>query len=210
MAHRYGTSLSPQELVNKLNEGGWIISGGHLVRETGFPKFSIIKASLHGETLKIETSERSFEVPNDNIILINRWTAEIRHTFMRNQQRKKIEGGGWHEVPAIGVALRVSNPTLEENARKARDEEVRREEEEKARRAAEEFAARREQFITSINAGFAGKKLVKIEVVKECELRLLFEDNSMIEIDSDLGDCCGYNCGSAVVNGVSLHSYHRP
>ncbi len=207
--NRHGKSLSSTELVSKLNEGGWIVSGGHQVREVSFAKLPVVKASLLGEMLKIETGDRNFEVPSDNIVLTDPWTVEIRHTFMRNQQRKKIEGGGWHEVPAVGIALWVKNPTLEENARKAREDEAQRQKEEQARREAEALADRRQQFSANINAGFAGKKLIKIEVVDEWKLRLLFEDNSTIEIASEICDCY-YAGGSAVVNGISLQGFNRP
>ena len=92
--NRHSVSLSSTELLGKLNDGGWVVSGGRQAREFGFsPKLPVVKASLLGEMLKIEASDRSFEVPSDNIVLADPWTVEIRHTFMRSQQRKKIEGG---------------------------------------------------------------------------------------------------------------------
>lgn len=205
----YGKTLSPTELVSKLNEGGWIVSGGHKVREVVFPRLPVVKASLLGETLKIEAGDRSFDVPSDNIALIHPWTIKIRHTFMASQQRKKIEGGGWHKVPAVRIALLVNNPTLEENARKTRQDEARRQKEESDRREAEALADRQQKFSSSINAEFADKKLIKIEVADKWKLRLLFEDNSTIEIDSEICDCY-YAGGSAVVNGISLRSFNPP
>lgn len=206
-SRRSESSLSATELAIKLNEGGWIISDGNRVDGISFPmvaspKLPVVKASLLGETLKIEAGNFSFEVSIDNIVLTDPWTVEIRHTFMRNQQRKKIEGGGWHEVPAVGVELRMSNPALEKSVRKAREEE-------RARQETEELVVRREQFIASINSRFTGKNLIKIEVVDKWKLRLLFEDNSTIEIASETCDCY-YGKGSAVVNDISLQGYRRP
>ncbi len=216
--NRHIESLVARELVNNLNEGGWFVTGGHLVHDISSPKFPVIKASFLGETLKIETSDRSFDVPSDNIVFINEWTASIRHAFQVKQQRKKIEGGGWREVPAEGTALYVQNPTFEENARKsaqsARDEKERRQKKEKADREAEALADRRRQFSANIHDEFVGKKLDKIEVVKVVEedgfkLRLLFKDSSAIEITSKVCECYYYG-GAAVVNGISLRNFDRP
>ena len=67
--NRHGETLSSTELVNKLNEGGWIVSGGHQVQGVSFPKIPVVKASLLGDTLKIEAGDRNFEVPSENIVL---------------------------------------------------------------------------------------------------------------------------------------------
>lgn len=207
---RRSKSLSSKELESKLNEGGWIVSGGHQARELGFsPKLPVVKASLLGETLKIETGDRSFEVPSDNIVFFNPWAVEIRNTFMRRQQCKKIDGGGWHEVPTVGIALRVSNPTLEETIRKDCEAQAKRKKEDQEGREAEALANRRQQFSANINAKFAGMKLIKIEVVDEWKLQFLFEDNSTIEIASEVCDCY-FAGGSAVVNGIALKGFQRP
>lgn len=165
MKRQFGKPLLATELVDKLDEGGWVVSGGHQARELGFwPKLPVVKASFLGERLMIKTENQDFEVPSDNIVLSDRWTIEIRHTFMVNQQRKKIEGGGWHEVPAVRAALRLSNPTaLENDARQAR-EQAQREEEESKRCAAEKYEAARQEFVTKLTSEFVGKKLEAIGV----------------------------------------------
>lgn len=203
--NRHGRMLSSTELVNKLNEGGWIISGGYQVREVRFAKFPVVKASLLGETLKIETRDRSFEVPSNNIVLIDPWIVEIRNTFMRNQQRKKIEGGGWHEVPTVGIALRMSNPTLEETIRKDCEARVQRERQERERREAEAHEVARQQFVAKLTSEFVGKKIAKIEVIGE-NLYIEFEDGSRLSVQLDGGDT--YDAWVSV-NNISLYDFKR-
>lgn len=208
----YGKPLSASELVDKLNEGGWFVTGGRNARDFGFsPKLAVIKTALDGETLKVETAERSFEAPAGNIASSDPWAIGILQTFTRQEQRKKIEGGGWREVPFVGAALLVGNPTLEVAVKKEREEQAKREKEEKERKAVEELNARRNNFIANLTAGFVGKTLVEVAVTGEYHqgLQFEFDDGSVITIGSDIGDCCGYNCGSAVVNGVSLDTFKR-
>ncbi|QQG46102.1 MAG: hypothetical protein HYY55_04030 [Candidatus Niyogibacteria bacterium] len=205
--NRHSTSLSPIELVNKLNEGGWVVSGGHQVRELGFsPNPQVVGASLFGELVKIESGDRSFEVPSDNIALTDPWTVEIRHTFMRKQQRKKIEGGGWREVPAVGIALYVSNPTLKETIRRDYEARAQREKEERERRRAEAHEAARQQFVAKLTSEFVGKKLTEIDVVGE-NLHIKFEDGSELSAKLDGGDC--YDAWINV-NNISLRDFERP
>lgn len=204
--NRHSTSLSSTELVNKLNEGGWVVSGGHQARELGFsPKLPVVKASLLGETLKIEGENRSFEVPSNDIALTDPWTVEIRHTFMRSQQRKKIEGGGWHEVPAVGVALQVSNPTFEKTIRKDREARAQREKEEQERQEAKAHEAARQQFVAKLTSEFVGKKLIKIDVIGE-DLHIEFEDGSKLSAQLDGGDT--YDAWINV-NNISLRDFER-
>ncbi len=199
-------SLSATDLVNKLNEGGWVVSGGHQTRELGFsPKLPVVKASLLGETLKIETGDRNFEVPSNNIGLTDPWIVEIHHTFMRNQMRKKIEGGGWHEVPTVGVALQLSNPALEETIRKKLDEQARRMTEELKRKKAEAREAARQQFVAKLTSEFVGKKLTKIDVGGG-DLHLEFEGGAKLSVELDGGDC--YDAWINV-NNICLDTFRR-
>lgn len=227
----YGFPLSAWKLVEKLNEGGWVVSGGRRVRGISAPNFPVIKAHLLGneatKTVMIETNEGTVELPGDRIAMVNPYTAVIRHTFMRKEQRSKIEGGGWREVPAVGVALEIQHVATAEEQRKIRAEEQRRqdeinaeaerrqreeserEEEKRRQREAEALVTRRQEFVNNLNAKFAGKRPLKIEVFEGTKLRILFEGDSTIEIGSDISDCCGYNWGSAVVNGVSLRDFRE-
>lgn len=205
----HGTSLSPTELVNKLNDGGWIVSGGHQVRELGFsPKLPVVRASLLGETLKIETGDRNFEVPSDNIVLINPWTAEINHTFMRRQQRKKIEGGGWHEVPAVRVVLRVTNPEIEKSWREAQEAEAKCAREKRQEANRQRRTTEMKQFLASIKR-FVGEKITDFQLLDWDEggpaLIVKFESGNTMRFEFDMNDCeGGYCCATAKVNGTSL------
>lgn len=223
--------MSAEELVNLINgKSGWIVTGGHKVNDIRLPVaiemeveeptfylpfkkkvavygLPVTKASLVGGILKIETSDRSFDLPSDNIVhdpWYARRAVEIRHTYLHRQQRKKIEGGGWHEVPAVGVTLTLRNPVMEEVEKKAREEQYRREEEERERREAEAYEAARQQFVTKLASEFVGKKITKIDVDEN--LHIEFEDGSKLSavLDGDNTYDAWIN-----VNNTSLRTFKK-
>ncbi|OGH69587.1 MAG: hypothetical protein A2754_00305 [Candidatus Magasanikbacteria bacterium RIFCSPHIGHO2_01_FULL_47_8] len=200
---QHGKSLSPTDLVNKLNEGGWSISGRHLMRGVSFSKLPVVKALLLGETLKIEVGDSNFDIPSDNIVLVSPWTIEIRETFMRRQQRKKSDGGGWHEVPTVGVTFRVMNLRMAETIQKQNEERVLRENREREDLKAKAYEAARQQFVAKLTSEFVGKKLTKIDVIDE-NLHIGFEDGS--EMFFSLGGGDTYDA-YIVVNGTILGSF---
>lgn len=177
--------------------------GGHYVRDLGFTRLPVVDASDAGELVKISVADRTFEVQSNNIILTDPWVIELRHTFMRRQQRKKIEGGGWHEVPTRGVALQLTNPALEESVKKARADEKQRQKEEQDRRDAEAREAAKQQFLSQLTGEFVGKKLTKINAGVG-ELQLEFEGGARMSVVLHGDDL--YNAGVAV-NRVDLGSF---
>jgi len=204
--NQHSIPLSSAELISKLNEGGWFVSGGHYVRELGFlTRFPVVEASLLGEILNIECDDVSFQVPSDNIVLTNPWVVEIRHTFMLNQQRKKIDGGGWHEVPAVRAVLRLLNPVLEETIRKDREARDKHEKEEQKRREMDAYEAARQQFVAKLTGEFVGKKVTEIDV-SDGGLCVGFEDGSELSIELDGGDI--YDAW-ITVNDVSLDNFEK-
>ncbi|MFA6895640.1 MAG: hypothetical protein WC242_00295 [Candidatus Paceibacterota bacterium] len=196
----HGELLDALTFVEQLNAAGWVASAGIPWKLQELP---VTKASLSGETLKIEVGGHSFELPSDRILLVDPWTVKVLHTVMRRQQRKMIDGGGWHEVPGIGVAFSVRNPALEESIRRVRDEKARREEEERQRREAAEHEAKRQEFVARLTQDFVGKKLARIDVVGE-DLHLEFDDGSKLSIELAGGDT--YDAWIDV-NGISLHCF---
>jgi deoxyinosine 3'endonuclease (endonuclease V) len=123
----------------------------------------------------------TFEVPGDNIVTVEEWMIEVRYTLMIKQQRKKVEGGGFVEVPTVGVALRLSNPAREEAAKKARETKERLEREERARREAKRLEELRSGFQEELARKYVGKKIVRIDVYVG-GLDLTFEDDSGLSI----------------------------
>ena len=203
-----GSLLPAEEFVEKLNAGGWITWGGHEVRHDSQQE-PVTKASLVKGTVRIEVSGRSFELPSNNIRIVDPWRIDIHSVYVRTQQRKKIEGGGWHEVPVVGLALRLQNPTLEEVTRKAWEEEARREKEEEKRQEAEACDARRQAFVSELAGSFVGKELSEVEVIEGSKLQLRFNDGSVVVVASEI--CyCYYGGGSAVVNNTSLRGFTEP
>ncbi|TSC89884.1 MAG: hypothetical protein G01um10143_374 [Parcubacteria group bacterium Gr01-1014_3] len=197
----YGTPLSAEKLIEKLNEGGWIVSGGHRVRGASFPNFPVIKAHLLGDEpkLMIETHKGNFEVPSDRIAIINPYTAVIRHTFMRKEQRKKIDGGGWREVPAVGVALEVSYPKIRKDFQKAQEENARLQDRRSQRakvtaetRRANKLKKSRQEFAAKLCSKFGGKTIAPdgIDLIENGVegIELKFTDGTKISIELDGGD----------------------
>lgn len=203
-----GTPLSPTNFVGKLNEGGWLVSGGRRVREIAWPLgLPVEEVSLNEGLVKIEAGDRSFEIPNDNIVITDPWTIEVREVLMRQQQRKKIEGGGWQEVPAVGVALRLSNPMIETTILKDREERDRREREERKRLEADELEAARQQFVAKLTSEFVGKTVTRIDTITDKyrldNLLIEFEDGSGLSIELEAEEP-----GSWInVNGVQLDNF---
>lgn len=159
--------MTAEELVKVLNGGEWVVCGGREIRdEKGFtPLFSVVKASMAEGKLSIATDVRTFEVPSDRIVLVEEWLIEVRCEFMSRQQRKKVDGGGFVEVPTIGVALRLKNPAMEEAAKKAQEAAARQREEERQQREATEREANERAFDEKLMKQYGGKKLVGVTVM---------------------------------------------
>ncbi len=189
------------ELVAKLNSGGWFVTGGHNVGPI-FPKLPVIRAFLEGDTLKVETADRNFEAPANNIAFCA-WEAEVRHTYIDRQLKKKIEGGGFREVTRVGCALRLVNPTIEEAARKARYEANRRRMEEELRKVDEELEVKKQAFVAKLTSEFVGKVPTAFNV-DGGDLTITFEGGSTLSIALHGGDTWD---AWIAVNEVSLEDF---
>lgn len=204
--------LSIAELVAKLNEGGWVVHGGHAVRDLHYYKGKVTQASFEGDTLiegdilKVEIEDRTFELHFHNSTLNNPWTIVVTHQFKRQQQRKQSEGGGWHEVTATGIELQIRNPVIEDNIRREQREREQTQKEERTRQLREERAERRRQFAASLTRVFVGQKITNISITGEDLGGLCIElgDGSEIDIQLDGGDT--YDAW-LTVNSVSLQDF---
>lgn len=186
MNNLHGTSLSPTELASKLNEVGWFVSGGRALNLVYL--VAVTNVRVLGRTLEIECGDQTFEVPTDMIFLTSPSAIDVWETFMEKRQHKKIEGGGSYEVPGVRKLLWLSNPPLEEIARRDREAQADRDRQEReARRAEYEEVTQRRietarlEFITELKHKFIGKKLTKIEVGADW-INLEFEDGSKLSV----------------------------
>src|SRR3989339_1052835 len=195
--------ISGEELVALLNGGGWEAVGGREMRNEGgfLPNEQVVKASVVAEKLSVTTDVRTFDLPSDNIVVVEEWLVEVRCSFMRRQQRKKVDGGGFVEVPAVGVALQLSNPELEKAAKAVRDAEAKKKEEERRQREEKAYAEKCAKFQEELAKKFVGRKLVSIEV--QGGLLLRFEDGEKLFVELDGGDT--YDAWIDV-NGISLNT----
>lgn len=181
--------LSGEELVALLNGGGWEVVGGREMRDEGgfMPHYAVVNASVTGGRLSIATVVSTFQFSDFDIAVVEEWLVEVRCSFMRRQQRKKIEGGGFVEVPAVGVALRLANPAIEEAAKKEREATARKNEEERRQREAAEREANEWAFAERLTKEYGGKKLVYVSVFCET-ITLQFDDGSELVISQEGGD----------------------
>jgi len=208
--NKHHVELTPDQLLEKFNDGGWILAGGRKMREAGLkwpsPSLPLVEMLLVDETLTVKAIDHSFEfeVTGNDIILTKPWNIEIRQVYMRRQQRKKVDGGGWHEVPAMGVALRFYNPTLREAIEKEQQELAQREKAEREHLQAVSIETARQEFVTKLTQDHVGKRLTEINVDSDGCLYLKFEDGSDISIELDGGDLYDVWIN---VNGISLDTF---
>lgn len=230
-----GQKLSPEELVDKLNEGGWFVTGGRKFKELpAGPILLVRSASFFGGAIGIQTVDENhrvlfgnggkhlFEVVSDDIALVNSCTIKIRNMATQKLQRKKVDGGGWYEVPVVGLTLLLSHEATKADIQRKKEEDCRRWDEERKLRDAKEAEEEKERerqrviavkewgalFLARLEADFSGKKLVKFEGFEGAYpgVRLIFEDGSQMEITTNdwiwrLGR------GSACVHGYSLQDF---
>lgn len=188
-----GKKMTAEELVQLLNGGGWWVRGR---RETCpelkgcffvVPLHSVVNASVVGEKLLVTTEVRTFELPSDKIFVVKAGVIEVRCEYMRRQQRKKVDGGGFVEVPTIGVALRLNNPAMEEAAKKVQAAEERKKKEERLRREEEERHANQQAFGEKLTKDYLGRKVVRVSVASNT-ITVEFEDGSDLFVSLAGGD----------------------
>lgn len=201
-------TTSIEHVLNLLNVGGWklslkgasvptspqnvtrveIVDGEFVVRNGDLVLFH-----LSMEELSAEIKGDRVEATGD---LLPRHIA-IRGPFMVTQQRKKIEGGGWHEVKQVGtrcsfthtaaqaqydadkLAQRRKEEWAREEAKQARLEEEKREKE----RAEAEHARHIAEYVSRQQAKLQGRKLVELRIDNDVHsVDLVFEGGIEIAV----------------------------
>ena len=204
--------LSGEELVALVSGGGWEVVGGRAIprKENGYfpPASPVVQALLLGGALRVATGVGTFDLSSDNIVVVEDWMIEVRCTFMRRQQRKKVDGGGFVDVPTVGVALRLSNPKLEKAAKMAREVEAQRNKKVRQRSEKRRYVKKSDKFEAELAEKYVGKKLVGIELYYG-GLRLRFENGPELTIELNDDALSGYHMDEVWndVNGISLDTF---
>lgn len=108
--------IAPEDAVRVINEGGWTANSGHCLEELGGQDVIAkdVRATISSTgSLLITVAGVTVDLPSDKVVMLHPWWIEIVRTHMVQQQRKMKDGGGWHDVPKDGPALRLFNRTVE-------------------------------------------------------------------------------------------------
>lgn len=178
--------LSAQELVTKLNEGGWQIWGGHELKH-GMQRQPVLNAYQADGKTWIAVAGYTFELKTDDVRIHDPWWIDIYQSYVTRCQRKQADGGGWHEVLVPHLGLRMMNPEMRKEITKDRVEQARQREQERKQREAEAREAARQRFVAKLTNDFVSKKLASINVLGE-DLYLEFDDGSKLFVELDGGD----------------------
>jgi hypothetical protein len=177
------TQLNPSTLSEIIGQGGWIVTDGRCVENIMFPHLPVTQHRISGGKLLVETTDRGFELPVDNVTLTNPWTIEVSAFHMVRVEKKKIHGGGWQEVPKLHVALRLENPAIKEAEGRRRKEEAA----ERQMQRQEALAAERHKLAERLMSEFGNKKLVGLKI-EPFGATLKFEDGGELLFELDGGD----------------------
>ena len=199
------------DAVRIINEGGWTAASGHCLEELGGSKaiwlYVRAKISPTGSVL-ITAGGVTIDLPSDKIVRLDAWRIEIVRTHMVPQQRKKVDGGGWHDVPKDGPALRLTNRAIE----LAHTAESERAAAEDLRLRQEANAARRSEgkrlLLADLNA-FVGQTVTgfRLEESEDGDPQLIVEfgEYNSLSVAFDMNGCEGGSCeATARVQGTSL------
>lgn len=212
--------LTPAQLVYKLEAGGrfWF-------RPTDFDsRFEPVKkVEFDGNVLVVD----NITIKQPTVFLVQSGQVVVKESFIRREQKKKIDGGGWREIPSTRVALRLVNDEFVRLAKEAsarRKEQERQQSEERERReVARKVAeakqeeedeknrlARGIQFLATLNEKYRGKQLVADQPIKlEGQVLVLqFEDGETLKVDLfDSGEDWYYQSSHLIVNDISTKSF---
>src|SRR3989344_523954 len=209
--------LTPAQLVYMLSIASWF-------RPVAFDSFVPVKSvKFNGYSLVVD----SITVNHPSVFLVEYGKIVVTEPYIRREQKSKVDGGGWREIPSTRVIFRFVDENFIRLAKEAsayRKEQERqrkedRERQEVARKAAEakqrekneqKRLARGFQFLASLNEKYKGKKLADQQPVKleEQTLTLQFEDGDILKVDLyDSGDNWYYRSSHLIVNEISAESF---
>ncbi len=214
--------LTPAQLVEKLNAGGWF----------RFHPLSFSTCGCRGSFWPTEKAELVDDVLTIGNITVKQpsmvWLQQdqilVKEPYIRREQKKKVDGGGWREIPSIRIVLRLVNENFvhlarkesafrkeqerQKNAERERMEVVRKVAEAKKKEEEEQARlARGVQFLNALNEHYQGKKLAIESPIQteEQTLVLKFEDGDILRVV--LFDASDYYPSHLIVNEISTESF---
>lgn len=194
------------DAVRIINGGGWIPTSGHFLPE--FSDSKIIWQDARAEispmgSILITAGDVTVDLPSDKIVRLDAWRIEIVRTHLVAQQKKKADGGGWHDVPKDGPALRLINRAIEAahtaECERAAAEDLRLRQEANVARRSEE-----KRLLLADLQAFVGQTVTAFSLEDEVVV-VHFGDNNSLTFEFDMNDCEGGSCeATARVQGTSL------
>ena len=199
------------DAVRIINEGGWIATAGHFLE--GLGGRSAIGQDVRAEisstgSLLITVGDMTVDLPSDKIVRLDAWRIDVVRTHMVPQQRKQVDGGGWHDVPKDGQALRLVNRAIESaltaESERAAAEDLRLRQEANVARRSEE----KRLLLADLNA-FVGQTVTgfRLEESEDGDPQLIVEfgKNNSLSVAFDMNGCEGGSCeATARVQSTSL------
>lgn len=209
--------LTPAQLVYKLKASGWFRPGV-------FDNFEPVKhVEFDGNVLVVD----NITIKQPSAFLVQSGQVVVKEPYVRREQKKKIDGGGWREIPSTRVVLRLVDEEFVRLSREAtarrkeqdRQDREKRERQEAAREVVEakqkeedenNRLARGIQFLATLNEKYRGKQLVADQPIKlEGQVLVLqFEDGDTLKIDLfDSGEDWFYCSSHLIVNDIGTESF---
>ncbi|MBI2473380.1 hypothetical protein HYV70_02400 [Candidatus Uhrbacteria bacterium] len=184
-----------QELIAEIGKGGWVL-GRQMVSSACVEGEELVLASDGGDVSRLimDGKNRSIQHGSPEVEEII-----VKRPRMVKQQRKKIEGGGWHEVEKVGVHMTLTNASAKAKNEQWRKDEEKRRHEEAARQHAEAVSA-----FLSKQLALAGNGHVVAMTQNGVALVIEFENGHKLFIDS-YGRGDGYY-SSVLVEGGDTHT----
>lgn len=219
--------LTPAQFIEKINAGGWFRFNPTAYSTLGCRGYfqPVKKVKFVGDVLTVD----NITVNSPSVF----WSQSqpnqilIKEPYIRQEQKKKVDGGGWREIPSTRVALRLVDDEFVRLAKEAsarRKEQKRQQAEERERRETARKVAKAKQkeedeknrlvrgvqFLATLNEKYRGKRLVADQPIKleGQTLVLQFENGETIKIDLfDSGEDWYYNSSHLIVNDISTESF---
>lgn len=212
MMNRDERKLTAAELIEIVSAGGWMTRGGYVWKEPDQPVLEVTLFALDGDVLHIVSRDGTIVwIPTDRIVQAADWKIEIWQDSLQREQRKKVDGGGWHEVMRPGIALRLVHPEMNQEFLAGKQEDKRRREaarqaraEEEKQRAAAELEERRMALLGDLTGKYVGRTITGLSVSVD-RLEIIFDNGTRLDIDVG-GE--GYD-GWPAVNGVGLRYFDQ-
>lgn len=189
--------ISLEEALLLVNVGGWHLCGGRMAKGVSV---TVTKVEVVGDVLILRNGSEAVASVNIDRLFVEMVDVDrprritFNGPFMIKQQRKKVDGGGWHDVEQIGTQLSLINAAaqtqyeaeLAEKKQKA-DADAKAKAEEDRRRAEEERSARLLAFFARQKEQIAGSRVVDL-TGGPMGLTIKFENGYELNIELDGGD----------------------